>query len=138
MSSENKAIVRRWFEEVWNQGRVETIDELFAPHGVAHGLGDDLRGPDQFKPFHAAFRQAFPNIRIVLDQMIAEGDKVAYSWTAEGTHHGHLMNIAPTGRSSRFDGMGIVRVQNGQIIEGWNVFDQLTMFQQLGVVQMPA
>jgi steroid delta-isomerase-like uncharacterized protein len=138
MSAENKHIVQRWFEEVWNQGRVETIDELFAPHGVAHGLGDDIHGPAGFKPFHAAFRQAFPNIRIVVDQLIAEGDRVAYSWTAEGTHQGQLMGIAPTGRASRFEGMGIVRVQNGQIVEGWNVFDQLTMFQQIGALQRPA
>jgi len=137
MSTENKNIVRRWFEEVWNQGRVETIDELFPPHGVAHGLGGDMHGPAEFKPFHSAFRQAFPNMRITLDQLIAEGDKVAFSWTAEGTHHGPLMAIAPTGRDSRFDGMGIIRIHDGKIVEGWNVFDQLTMFHQLGVVERP-
>ncbi len=138
MSAENKAIVRRWFDEVWNQGRAETIDELFAADGVAHGLGPDLHGPSEFKPFQASFRQGFPNLRIEIEDMVAEGDKVAYSWTATATHDGHLMGMAPTGKNSRFTGMGIVRVKDGRIVEGWNVFDQLTMFQQLGLVQMSA
>jgi len=138
MSEHNKHIVRRWFEEVWNQGRIETIDELFAADGVAHGLGEDIHGPAEFKPFHATFRQGFPDMRIELEDLIAEGDKVAFSWTATGTHNGHLMGIAPTRRASRFYGMGIIRLREGRIVEGWNVFDQLGMFQQLGIVQMPA
>jgi steroid delta-isomerase-like uncharacterized protein len=138
MSDENKNIVRRWFEEVWNEGRIETIDELMAADCVAYGMGADIHGPAEFKPFHAAYKEGLPDIRIVLDDLIAEGDKVAFSWTAQATHRGHLMGVAPTGRSSRFFGMGIARVSNGQIVEAWNVFDQLGMFQQLGIVQMPA
>ena len=139
MSEQNKQVVRRWFEEVWNQGRVETIDELMATDAVAHGLGADMHGPEQFKPFHAQFREAFPNIRIEMQELIAEGDKVAFSYIACGKHDGALMGFLATGRESRFSGMGIVRVKNGQIVEGWNVFDQLSMFQQLGIMQaMPA
>lgn len=137
MSDDNKTLVRRWFEEVWNQGRVEKIDELMAPDGIAYGLGPEMRGPDQFKAFHAAYRHAFPDVNIQIEDMVAEGDKVAYRWTATATHHGHLMGIAPTGRSSRFIGMGIVRVRDGKIAEGWNVFDQLGMFKQLGVANIP-
>jgi steroid delta-isomerase-like uncharacterized protein len=137
MSAENKAILRRWFEEVWNQGNTATVDELLPEDGVAHGLGPDLRGPAAFKEFHATFRNAFPDIHIDIEDVIAEGDKVAYRWTATGTHQGHLLGIPPTGRSPRFTGMGIVRIRNGRIVEGWNVFDQLGMFQQLGVQQLP-
>ena len=137
MSAENKALVRRWFEEVWNKGRVGAIDEMMASDAVAHGLGPDLHGPEAFKPFHATFRTAFPNMHIRLDDLVAEEDKVAYSWTATGTHQGPLMAIAPTGKSSSFTGMGIIRVKNGKIAEAWNVLDQLTMFQQLGVLQPP-
>lgn len=136
MSAENKAIVRRWFAEVWNEGRVDAIDELFAPDGVAHGLGEDLHGPEGFKPFQAAFRQGFPDLRIELGHLIAEGDMVAYDWTATGTHHGHLLGVLPTGRAARIGGMSIVRIRDGQIVEAWNVFDQLGMFQQLGAVEM--
>ena len=138
MSAENKAVVRRWFDEVWNQGRADAIDELFAPDGVAHGLaGEDLHGPGGFKPFQAAFRSAFPDLRIEVGRMVAEGDMVAYDWTARGTHHGHLMGMAPTGRGASVGGMSIVRIRNGQIAEAWNVFDQLGMFQQLGAIQLP-
>ena len=138
MSAENKAIVRRWFDEVWNQGRTETIDDLFAADGVAHGLGEDLHGPGGFRPFQAGFRQAFPDLRIELGHLIAEGDMVAYDWTATGTHHGHLRGLAPTGRGTRIGGMSIVRIRDGQIVEAWNIFDQLGMFQQLGAIEMPA
>lgn len=135
MSAENKALVRRWFEEVWNKGRVAAIDEMMTPDAVAHGLGPaDIHGPDAFKQFQVTFRNAFPNMHIQIDDLIAEEDKVAYSYTATGTHQGALMTIAPTGKSSRFTGMGIIRIKNGKVAEGWNVFDQLTMFQQLGVL----
>jgi len=137
MSAENKALVRRWFDEVWNQGSADAIDDLFAADGVAHGLGEDLHGPGGFKPFQAAFRNAFPDLRIEVGRMVAEGDMVAYDWTATGTHHGHLMGMAPTGRGASIGGMSIVRIRNGQIAEAWNVFDQLGMFQQLGAIQLP-
>jgi steroid delta-isomerase-like uncharacterized protein len=137
MSEANKTIVRRWFEEVWNQGRTETIDALFAPNARAHGLGDLPPGPEGFKPFHAAFRRAFPDIRITLDDVIAEGDLVAYRFTATGTHRGDGLGFAATNRGTEFTGMGFARVRNGQLVEGWNNYDQLSMFQQLGVVQGP-
>ena|SRR5687768_11092344 len=138
MSAENKALVRRWFEEVWNQGRTATIDELFAADGVVHGLGDTMRGPAAFKPFHAAYRDAFPDVRIEIEDMVAEGDKVAYRWSATATHRGNGLNFAATNRQARFTGMGFVRVRDGKLIEGWNNFDQLGMLQQLGVVNLPA
>lgn len=137
MSAENKALVVRWFEEVWNKGRSDVIDEMFAADGVAHGLGEDRHGPAGFKPFHAAFRQAFPDVRVQVDEMIAEGDKVAYRLTATGTHRGDGLGFAATGRPARFLAMGSVRIANGQIVEGWNVLDQLGMLTQLGVVTPP-
>ena len=81
MSEENKALIRRWFAEVWNQGRADAIPEMFAVDGIAHGLSDDaanpLRGPAGFLPFHAQFRGAFPDIEVVVEDQIAEGDTVA-------------------------------------------------------------
>ena len=137
MSAENKALVQRWFDRVWNEGRAEAIDEMFAADGVAHGLGQDLRGPSEFKVFHATFRGAFPDVRVEIDDMIAEGDKVAYRFTATGTHRGGDLGFAATGRPVRFLGMGSVRIANGRIVEGWNVLDQLGMLTQLGVVPAP-
>ena len=89
MSEDNKALVRRWFEEVWNKGRAEAIEEMFAPDGIAHGLSDDtenpLRGPAGFKPFHDTFRGAFPDIEVVVEDMIAEGEKVVSRLTMQAT-----------------------------------------------------
>ena len=137
MSAENKALIERWFEEVWNQGHTEAIDEMFSPEGVAHGLGPDLHGPEGFKTFHATFRQAFPNIRVQVDEMIAEGDKVAYRLTASGTHLGDGLGFAATSRGVRFLVMGSARIAGGKIVEGWNVLDQMGMLTQLGVLTPP-
>ena len=136
MSEANKALVRRWFNEVWNEGRAETIDELMAADSRVHGLGDLPSGPAGFKPFHAAFRNAFPDMQITLDDLVAEGDKVASRFTATATHRGDGLGFPATNRPARFTGMGCIRVRNGKLVEGWNNFDQLGMLQQLGVVNL--
>ena len=138
MSIENKALIHRWFEEVWTRGRTSAIDEMLADDGVAHGLGDDLQGPAGFKPFHAAFRDAFPDMTIRIDDTIAEGDMIAARWTATGTHRGNGLGFAATGKPVKFEGMTFARMHGGKIVEGWNTFDQLNMLQQLGVVTLPA
>jgi steroid delta-isomerase-like uncharacterized protein len=136
MSDENKALARRWFEEVWNKGRTDAVDEMMASDGRAYGLGDQPMGPAEFKVFHAAYRQAFPDMRIHIDEVIAEGDTVAMRWTVGATHRGELMGLAATGRPSRFEGMSFLRVRDGKIVEGRNVFDQLGMLKQLGVTSI--
>jgi steroid delta-isomerase-like uncharacterized protein len=135
MSERNKALIRRWFEEVWNKGRAETIDELFAEDGLAHGLAgsEPLRGPENFKPFFHTFRNAFPDIEVIVEDVIAEGDKVAARCRVRGRHQGHALGFAATQRPVEFTGMVITRWRNGQIVEGWNNFDFMTMYQQLGV-----
>jgi steroid delta-isomerase-like uncharacterized protein len=138
MSTENKALVRRWFEEVWNKGRVQAIDEMMAAGCVIHGLGPDLRGPDGFKPFHASYRDAFPDVKVTVDDIVSEGSIVATRWSGTGTHRGNGLGFPATGRSANFTGMSFVRIGNGKIVEGWNNFDQLGMLQQLGVVNLPS
>ncbi len=139
MSEENKALFRRWFEEVWNQGRAEAIEEMFDEEGVAHGLagesGAELRGPTQFREFHRSFRDAFPDLRVTVEDVIAEGDKVAGRCSARATHRSASLGFAATNRAVDFGGMCIVRVRDGKIVEAWNTFDFLAMYQQLGVVQ---
>ena len=138
MSSENKALVRRWFEEVWNQGRSSAIDEMLAADAVVHGLDADLHGPADFKPFHEAYRNAFPDVTIQIDEIIAEGAVVAVRWSASGTHSGGGLGFGATGKKVHFTGMGFARIEGGKIVEGWNNLDQLGMFQQLGVVSLPS
>lgn len=137
MSEANKAIVRRWFDEVWNQGRAEMIDAIFAADARSHGLGDLPPGPAGFRPFYNAFRGAFPDIHVTLEDVIAEGDTVAYRFTARATHRGDTLGFAATNRRAEFSGMGFARFRNGQLAEAWNNFDELGMLQQLGIVQRP-
>ena len=88
MSEQNKALARRWFEEVWNQGRESTIDELFHPQGKAYGFPEPdsvLIGPEGFKTIHRVFHNAFGDIHIAIDDIVAEGDVVAVRWAL---HHG--------------------------------------------------
>jgi steroid delta-isomerase-like uncharacterized protein len=134
VSNENKALVQRWFDEVWTEGRVASIDALMAPSCMVHGLGEDVSGPEGFKAFHAAYRNAFPDVRISIDHMVAEGDAVAARWSGSGTHRGAGLGFPATDRPVRFSGMTFARIQNGKLVEGWNVFDQLGMLQQLGIV----
>lgn len=138
MSEENKALLRRWFDEVWNKGRADAIDEMFAEDGIAHGLSDvakeSLKGPTDFKPFHTAFRGAFPNIEVVVEDMVAEGDKVAARCSVRGTHTGDQLGVVASRAPVTFTGMVIVRVKDGKIAEAWNNFDFMTMNKQIGVL----
>jgi steroid delta-isomerase-like uncharacterized protein len=142
MTEENKAFIRRWFEEVWNKGREEAIDEMFAEEGVANGLTDEsggpLRGATGFKPFFRKFREAFPEIEVVVEDVIAEGDKVAARCTVRGRHRGDTLGFAATQAPVEFTGMTIGRISGGKIVEAWNNFDFMTMFQQLGALQLVA
>ena len=138
MSEENKQLVCRWFEEVWNKGRVDAIDEMFAEDGIAHGLSDDpsnpIKGPTGFKPFHTVFRDAFPNMMIVVEDAIAEGDKVAARCSVRAKHEGEFMGRAATGAPVDFTGITIVRIYNGKIVEAWNNFDFMVLHKQVGLL----
>jgi steroid delta-isomerase-like uncharacterized protein len=139
VSEENKALVRRWFAEVWNKGRAEAIDELFSSEGIAHGLSNDptapMRGPADFKIFHAQFREAFPDIRVDVEDMVAEGDKVAARCSVKGKHQGDSLGFKATNTQVGFGGITIVRIRNGQIVEAWNYFDFMNMHRQLGTLK---
>ena len=133
----NKALVQRWFNEVWNKGRVEAIDEMLAADGVAHGLTEDaenpMKGPADFKPFHETFRGAFPDIEVIVEDMIAEGDKVAARCAVRGKHSGEHLGVAASNAPVDFTGVAIVRIKDGKIIEAWNNFDFMKMNKQIGV-----
>jgi len=138
MSEENKALMRRWFEEVWNKGRAEAIPEMFADEGIAHGLSDDpanpLRGPAGFLPFHTQFREAFPNIEVVVEDQLAEDDLVATRCSVRGKHTGDSLGFAATQSPVEFTGITITRIKDGKIVEAWNNFDFMKMYRQLGAI----
>ena len=138
MSEENKALLRRWFDEVWNNGRADAIEEMFDEYGIAHGLSDDpsnpIRGPRNFRPFHTTFREAFPNMVIVIEDMIAEGDKVAARCSVRAKHEGEFLGRIASQSPVEFTGITIVRIANGKIVEAWNNFDFMTLHKQVGLL----
>ena len=136
MSEENKAIVRRKIEEVFSaQGNLDVADEIFAPEYV--GYPEDVRGPEGAKETAKMYRNAFPDVQLSIEDQVAEGDKVVTRWIGSGTHHGEMMGIAPTGNQVRVDGMTISRIEDGKIVEEWDIYDALGMMQQLGAIPSP-
>jgi steroid delta-isomerase-like uncharacterized protein len=142
MVEDNKAFIRRWFEEVWNKGREDAIDEMMSEECVANGLagesGQAPRGAAEFKPFFRKFREAFPNIEVVVEDVIAEGDKVAARCGVRGHHRGDTLGFSATQQPVEFTGMTIARIRDGKIVEAWNNFDFMMMFQQLGALHVAA
>lgn len=138
-TEEEKAIVRRVNDEVWSRGRLDVIDELIADEFVATVIGapEQIRGPQGFREFVVMYRKAFPDLRITIDEQIAEGESVVTRWTATGTHEGELMGMAATGKQATTAGINVNRVAGGKLVEGWGLFDQLGLLQQLGVVPVP-
>jgi steroid delta-isomerase-like uncharacterized protein len=134
MSEQNKALAKRWFEEVWNQGRESTIDELFHPQGKVHGFPEPdsvLIGPAGFKTIHRVFRSAFGSLHIDLDDLIAEADRVAIRWTCTGTHTGGDLGFPAAGKKVVILGSSFIACSGGQITQGWNFMDLTKMTQQL-------
>ena len=135
MSQSPEAVIREWFEQLWNQKKIETIDRLFAADGIAHGLsGDVMKGPEGFRPFFSTFAEAFPDLHIDIVRAIVQGEFVVVHTHVTGRHEGHTLGFAATGRNATFEGVTIARIVDGKIAEGWNFYDFLSMYQQLGVI----
>jgi steroid delta-isomerase-like uncharacterized protein len=138
MSEENKALIKRWFEEVWNQGNEKTIDELLVDdiviHGLLDGSGNPVSGLQGFRDIHTQFRGALPDIKVSVDDVIAEGDKVVARCSVRGTHTGDHFGFAATNAPVQFGGVAIVQIKYGKFVEAWNYFDFLEMRKQLGVL----
>jgi|SRR5262245_11509245 len=132
------AVIRQWFKEVWNERNEDAIQRLMAPHAVAHGLGPEpIRGPEGFKPFWRAFHGAFSDLHIDVTHTLTEGDMVVAHCHVTGRHTGDTLGVPPTGNPVDFWGFTRGRIVDGQVVEGWNTFDFLSFYQQLGVVQNP-
>jgi predicted ester cyclase len=132
------ALIRRWFDEVWNKGMESTIDELFPPSSVIWGVGRPevaATGSTEFRAFYAALRKACPDAQIHLEQVVQEGDTAFARWTATMTHTGEGLGIPPSNKKLKLCGMSACKVRDGVIVEGWNVWDQIGMARELGVLQ---
>lgn len=139
MSEQNKALVRRAVDEVWNKGNFAFISEVAAADIVVRGTTPerDIHGPEGLAQFYAAIRTAFPDFRFTIEDQIAERDRVVTSWTATGTHTGEFQGIPPTGIQVKLAGIDIDRIAGGKIVECWPNADELGLLQQLGVLPAP-
>lgn len=139
MSEENKAIVRRFYEEFANQGNLSVAEELVATDFVDHNppSPDVAPGREGLKQVFAMFRSAFPDMALAVEDQIAEGDKVVTRLTFQGTHKGELMGVPPTGKTVTMSLIDIIRIKGSQLAEHWGESDTMGMMQQLGVVPAP-
>lgn len=129
-AQDNQALVRRYLEEVINQGKLAVIDEVVASDYAGHAMGaPEVKGSEGLKQRLTMLRTAFPDVHITVDDMVAAGDKVATRTTFHGTHKGEYLGIAPTGKTITATGIGIMHIANGKIQENWLAGDLL---QQLG------
>ena len=135
-TEENKALARRAYE-AYNQRNLTAYYELLSPEFVLHNASMTIQGLDAYKQFLSMYLAAFPDARVSLEDLIAEGDKVVTRQTFRGTHQGELMGIPPTGKQVSGTGILITHVANGKAIEQWSNYDDLGLLQQLGVVPAP-
>jgi steroid delta-isomerase-like uncharacterized protein len=136
-NEKNKALVRRYLEEVFNKENLAVIDEIDSPDYVAHLSGYPPLNREGLKETLTIFRAAFPDLRVTIEDLVAEGDKVVHRSTFNGTHRGNFQGIPATGKAFAITGMNISRISSGKIVEDWNLIDFLGLMQQIGVVPPP-
>jgi steroid delta-isomerase-like uncharacterized protein len=134
MTEDNKTLVRRFYEEVWDRGNTDFAFEVFADDYVRHDFRptETLPGPAGQKKIADDFRVAFPDLAVTVDLVIGEGDFVVGRWTATGTHQGKWGGLEPTGRKVTFSAANIFRFENGKVVEIWNHRDDLGLQEQAG------
>jgi steroid delta-isomerase-like uncharacterized protein len=140
MSTEtNIATVRRMIDQVWNERRIDLIEEFFTEDIIHHVVGSpSSSGLEELKETTAMSLNAFPNLRLTFEDEIAQGDKVAARWTMTGTQKGELFGIPATGKRLTQSGVTFYRLSNAKIAELWFLADNLGMMQQLGVIPQAA
>ena len=137
--NDNTRLALRWFDEIWNQRRIETARELLTDESISRSEGGELRGFDGFVELHyTPLVSTFPDLRVTIDAAISEGDEVAVRWTASGTHSGDGMGMAPSGRRFSIRGMTWMRCRDGKLLEGWDSWNQAGFLQALQGGPVPA
>lgn len=133
----DEQLIKRYFEEVWNKGKLEVLDEIIAPDYINNspGMANPVPGPEGLKPIVAGIRQAFPDLKYVIENMVVSDAQVAVHTTMHGTHKGDFFGLAPTHKGIKVSQMQIERIANNKIVEHWRVTDELTMLRQLGQME---
>ncbi len=137
-AEENRAITRQLIEQLFNTGNHEIADEILAADYLDRSPSHpDLSGPENVKRAVREWRAAFPDTINTVDDMVAEGDRVAVRWTTHATHRGEFMGLAATGKRIAVTSFGIFRLSKGKIVESWDTFNVVEMMRQLGVNRLP-
>jgi steroid delta-isomerase-like uncharacterized protein len=137
MSEQNKTLMRRAVEEVWNQGNVDLLEELVASDFIIHAPQAEIHGREGAKQYLAMLREAFPDIHFTIEDQFADGDRVMTRWIAHGTPKGAFQGIPPTNKQVRLAGTDIDRIANGKVVECWTSTDDVGLLQQLGAIPTP-
>jgi steroid delta-isomerase-like uncharacterized protein len=136
---ENKALVMRIADDIWNQGNLAAVDDVMASDARYHGphMPGGTGGRGDWRSAIAMYRRAFPDSHVTFEELLVSGDRIVGRWNATGTHRGELPGLAPTDRRIAISGITIYRIVNGRIGEAWEQLDLLGMWQQLGVFRRP-
>jgi steroid delta-isomerase-like uncharacterized protein len=140
MAAQSTETSRRVFEEVWNNKKIDAVDQLMAAGYVHHDPQSPVAssGVESYKQFVSHYLNAFPDLHFTIDDEVADEQTIVSRWTATGTHQGDLPGIPRTGRKFSVTGITMARIQNGKFIESWNNWDTLGLMQQLGVLPAEA
>ena len=133
----NKMKERRFFEEIWSKGNFAVVDDLVAPDYIDHNANTSTAGPEGVREEVSLYRNAFPDLVFTIEDVIAEGDRVAVRWTNAGTNVGDFLGIPATGRSFSVPGIDIYRLEDGKLAEHWHVVDMYGQLIQLGLLPAP-
>lgn len=125
MAQSPQEIAKLWFDEVWNKGRLEAVDELATPDAKCYGFPqpESVLNREEFKEYILEFRKSFTHLHLDVDETVAEGYRVATRWTGKMKHTGSGLGFAPTGRVVHVHGISIFHVRDGRISAGWNALD---------------
>ena len=131
------SFLHRWFEEVWNKKSAAAVDEMLTEDGVGYGLpGGEIRGPAAFKEYQRALLTAYPDLRVEVEDAITQDDKIAARCRVTGVHQGEGLGLTATNKPVEFTGLCMMRVKDGKIVEAWNEFNFMQMYQQLGALTL--
>ena len=134
-TEENTARLRRAWDEVYDRGRLDSLDELVLDDVISHGPDGDVRGVEELKRYLATYLAAFPDTSVTIEDVIAEGDKVVSRYTVRGTHQGATQEYGqPTGRQMVVEGITLYHFKGGKLAEMWDRYDNLAVMQQLGLM----
>ena len=138
VEAQNKKIAYLEVEKLWNEGNLDLADQVYAPNHILHFRGKNIPfGPDEAQKTVSTWRKAFPDFKFQIEDIVAEGNKLAVRYTFTGTHQGDFYGLIPTGKKFTVSQMCIIRFENGKEVEAWEDYDELGMMTQLGMELKP-